>query len=397
MTRYLTQFFAVVALVMLLVAGINVAVDPNGVFRQSWITGFNDQKTLKGDGGRGLKSLILRRHRFDALFFGTSQAEVGLDPASPVLGGQSCFNASLSFSNMHELTQAMAFAARHQQPRLVVIALDFVAFSGSQVISGDFAKSGFAGVPPWPAYARRIFSAQSLEDSFSVLRKSQRGKPQFFTRDGHVDPAVRGPYDRDKEFHDLIASYLVREDGIADPAQRRQTSFLSFHYEPARVDALKDVVRTMEANGAQVQLLISPVHAWYLDAMVQSGLQPSYEQWKRDLTTAVADIAAQARHPVQLWDFSGYNAISTETVPAPGSRTAMRWYWDPTHFTTTLGNVMLARMLGQPVSEEGIPGDFGTALTPANIETALARFRQGQRQHAARDVPTLAGSQPAAK
>lgn len=360
MARYLKQFFAVFVLIMGLVAMLNVAVDPNSIFRWSAVQGWNDQKTLKSGGGRELKSLILASHQFEVLFFGTSQGEVGFDPASPVLEGAQAFNASLSYTNMYELGHAMAFATQHQRPRLVVIALDFVSFSGSELTGGDFASSGFAGANLWPAYARRVFSAQSLKDSFSVMRKSRRGQRQFFAQGGNVDPAVRGAYDNQKEFHSLIATYLTDESPQILPQQRRQNTFLSFRYEPERVTLLQQLVSRFEQNGAQVLLFVPPVHAWYLDALTGAGLLPVYEQWKRDLTASMAALNTQAQRPVHLWDFSGYSAITTETVPQNSD--PMRWYWDPAHFKAETGNLALARMLGR----EDAVKDFGVELTPVS-------------------------------
>ena len=96
---------------------------------------------------------------------------------------------------------------------------------------------------------------------------------------------------------------------------------------------------------------------------------------------------------IELWDFYGYDAYSTEPVPAGGR--ALRWFIDPDHYTHVLGDIVLRRIF------EGTDGSFGVRLTPENIEDHLKQVRGTQAsyrttQHAdaerVRDIHTLATS-----
>ena len=106
------------------------------------------------------------------------------------------------------------------------------------------------------------------------------------------------------------------------------------------------------------------------------GLYPVYERWLSDLAAAVdsANASPEVRRPVRLWDFSGYNSITTEDVPDHGDGTVrMDWYWDSAHYTPAAGELVLARMIGDVVS---VPRDFGERL---NTKTIPNLFAQEQR------------------
>lgn len=369
--RYLTLLFLVLAGGLGLLAAFNLAVDPYASFRWSDIAGFNQAKSLKRDGGRVNKSVILANHRFDTLFFGTSQGEVGLNPDSAVLDGAG-FNASLSNSNMVELSRTADYAARHQSPRLVVIALDFMAFSSSEVVAGDFLQSGFHGTSHASAYLRRLFSIDTVRDSIGVIKRSRRGEGQVFTKTGRVDPGMRPHHDYLADFDGVVRGLVAAEGAPkALPATLPQHSFATFAYQPERVERLRALAGRFAAKGTRVLLFVAPVHARYLDVIAEAGALPQYEQWKRDL----AALAASA--PCEIWDFSGFTTISTEPLPTTTAGT-MRGYWDAGHFKAEIGDMVLARMLGREDRVGRLPADFGTILRPESVDGVLERFKRGR-------------------
>jgi hypothetical protein len=51
----------------------------------------------------------------------------------------------------------------------------------------------------------------------------------------------------------------------------------------------------------------------------------------------------------------------------------MRWYWEPGHFRTSLGEKIIDRLYGRESA-------FGRDLTPATIDTVLAAIRHERDQ-----------------
>ena len=115
-----------------------------------------------------------------------------------------------------------------------------------------------------------------------------------------------------------------------------------------------------------VTLFITPSHARQWETLAAAGLWAEWEDWKRHLL----DISLAAGDDMQLWDFSGYSQISTEPVPAEGSKTIMQGYTDSAHFTPAVGTQVLARLDGAAT-----PEDFGVKLGIDNLEIHLSRLR----------------------
>ena len=87
-----------------------------------------------------------------------------------------------------------------------------------------------------------------------------------------------------------------------------------------------------------------PFHAALLEIFNDVGLWPRFVQWQRELAEL---LPKQPDSDVVLWDFSGYNAYTTEAVPdRPRDLTLRtRWYLEFTHFKPALGERMIASML----------------------------------------------------
>jgi len=127
-------------------------------------------------------------------------------------------------------------------------------------------------------------------------------------------------------------------------------------------------------RGIRVIAFINPSHADELEVVDMSGHWPALEAWKRALTAMVAEYAAASGPaPVELWDFSGYDAYSRE--PVPMDRHPMHWFWNTSHYTSALGELILRRIFGEDNAH------FGVRLYPGNIEARLAEVRQQQRQY----------------
>ncbi len=141
------------------------------------------------------------------------------------------------------------------------------------------------------------------------------------------------------------------------------------------------------ASDLDLRLFINPVHARLILAVREGGLWPQYEEWKRALVQAVAEEAvASGKPPFQLWDFSGFNSVTSEHIPDRGDfKTIMRGYWESSHYKSETGDLLLSKMLGNSEAGNSVPSDFGQLLTPENIESWIVETRNKMRAYALRE------------
>jgi hypothetical protein len=158
--------------------------------------------------------------------------------------------------------------------------------------------------------------------------------------------------------------------------------YLGIGYSPA-FSALDRLLAEAKNRGIRILFFVHPSHAWDLEIIRRSGAWEQYEEWKRRLA-AVISAAQAAGTPVALWDFGGYNCVTTEAVPAFGR---MRWHTDVGHYNqAVVAPVILARMLGKnppPLDADGSCDSrrFGIELTSANVQDVIGESRRAQSEY----------------
>jgi len=351
----------------MLVAGINVVVDPYGLFEIVEIRRFNVTKPAR-DGSRTMKSLQLRQQQYDVVILGSSRVQLGIDPASPVFEGARVFNLGLVNISMHEMEGVVGYLLQHQEPRTVMIGVDLISFNANHTLNEDYTESAFYGTPLPRLYLSRMLSSRALLDSFSTIAYNLTGARQpEFSRHGALKRPDDMRYDHREAFRHMIGYYAKWE------------FYTDFSYSAEGVRALRRALREMLDRKVRVYLFFSPVHASQLEIMRLMGLYEDFERVKRDLVAMCAGLAAGDK--LQLWDFSGYNSITLEELPAPNATERMDWYWEQAHYTSAAGDLMLARMLGREDRIDRIPADFGVRLGPDNIDAHLVRIRRGRLRY----------------
>ena len=86
-------------------------------------------------------------------------------------------------------------------------------------------------------------------------------------------------------------------------------------------DSYRFMLRRAYAEGTDLQLYVTPLHAAMRALFVAIGLGERYEFWLRELVRINEQEAVHAgRQPLPLWDFSDPNTITREPIPPGGRR-----------------------------------------------------------------------------
>jgi hypothetical protein len=143
---------------------------------------------------------------------------------------------------------------------------------------------------------------------------------------------------------------------------------------------LAELLRELTEAGVIVHAFIPPAHVLHLELLAEMGKLDEYEAWKREITEIFATINRDlpSSRQAALWDFSGYNGITTEKVPLPDNDDPyMRWYSDSSHARPVVGQMMIDRMSGEAIRDP-VSGDvFGVLLTPDSVNDVIRQARRG--------------------
>jgi hypothetical protein len=352
---------------------LNLALDPYALFGTPRLQGFNKVKAVIGSKQRVFETVaVLERHP-EAIILGTSRSDIGLDPQHPAFAQKRSFNAAASGQPIRESRELLQAVAERSKAKLkeAVIGLDFMAFNALSPLPFDYSTANFSR---W----RKLELLFSLSTTLDALRTLQRQNYDYQLGQGGLL--------RDDGFREYIGNPNLPRRAQFDGSDE---GFLRQGYKPpphcawriqgAEYDAAEEyraLLSVAHQRGISLKLFISPSHARQWETLAAAGLWREFEEWKRMLVRINVEEARKAKAtPFTLWDFSGYNTITTEPIPKQGM---MRYYWESSHYRMETGNLVLDQLYRlTPVPA------FGQPLTPASIEPWLEKTRQAQRRYRA--------------
>ena len=224
--------------------------------------------------------------------------------------------------------------------------------------------------------ARLGFSATAMSDAISTIRR--QSQPADIDESGMrvwlgQDVLVRKAGGTGA----MIRRKLASGGGSPWlPGPRLQHCFTDAATGITTFDPYRFMLRRAYAEGTDMRLFTTPIHAAFLQMFQGAGVYERYEFWLRELVRLNEEEAARAgRQPFPLWHFGDVNQVNSETVPAMSDPTPMKYFWDYTHYRKAAGDLILDRIFAYRSPTRVVPDDFGVSLTTANVEVRLLATR----------------------
>jgi hypothetical protein len=387
---FLYSFLASAALVLTAVAGFNWVVDPIRLFEPPVVERLNLHKPLWFFGQLISKPYAIRRQQPDALLLGTSRAGVTLDPRHPAWRGYRPYNAALAGTSTRVHYHSFEHARAQGVLRRVLLGLDLFSFNSCRDQRRELPERDFLERLSQPPGVNWSFPGRSLVDHATALlaldstRKSWRtwrSQPLYASgQGGLLDARADGFWygefaegTRQRQVFRAIERQYVALDWFPPPAKCYS---LYSEGSPSQLDYFERLLRSAHANDTQLILYFSPFHARLGEAMDAVELWDDFEQLKREVLHLNESVArAAGGSPFAVWDFSGYNAVTTERVPAADDASSrMHWFIDGTHGSLALGNLVQDSIFDR---SPAVPG-FGVRLDADNLEQQLERTRKAR-------------------
>ena len=393
-------FLSLLLLLFLLfsaIAAFNALVDANRLFSAPEIKGFNYFKPAFFLGQFVSKPYIVRKRRPDGIILGTSRAGASMNTEHPAWNGFRAYNFALPGVTAQIQWWNFQHASAQSPLRRVVMGLDFFMFNSCRDQSME---------PHYQEYKQRLAAVDGsmnwsylprvLTDYFSELTSFSSTRTSWTTwRAQTLFAQRRGPFLHlhddgfwssipQQEVSQRRAFFKTEQHHISSEwfPQPRGCYSLAVDGKKIQLAHLESLLLEAHRQNIPVILYFSPFHARFAEAMVAVGLWEKFEQWKREvlaLNIRSARMASAEAFP--LWDFSGYNAITTEDIPSLSSITRMKYFLDGTHSTPLTGMMVQDVIFDMRFSEREIPVDFGVQLSEQNIEEQILLTREFQQQY----------------
>ncbi|MGD1804387.1 hypothetical protein ACP6PL_02945 [Dapis sp. BLCC M126] len=245
-----------------------------------------------------------------------------------------------------------------------------MTFSDHKQVSGDFRTSRFYTKYFLLLNLHRLISIQELEYSLETIKFNLKGiyTRQFYTKQG---------------FRKVKDQYIPHRELFIRQSNQFFDDYSIFNYSQERLSLFKEILEKCHQNNIKLYIFSSPIHARQLEVMRVMEKYTIFEQWKRDLVNTIEQVNQQYpnQEPFFLFDFTGYNSITTEAIPGKDSQEQMKWHTERSHYKKELANLVLEILLNYPSRNDNLPEDFGILINNNNIESHLANIRSQQRKY----------------
>ena len=360
-------------------AVFNFIVDPYSIFGMPRRAGFNAQKPNADSHTGMVKTYQLERVSPRTVLIGSSKVDIGLDPDHPAWpqSARPVYNYGVPGSGVLGAFHQLQRAAEAGQLRTAIIGLELEAFLDPRVAPGNSAMQpdGDRASQRLIDSIRATLTLRALFDSIDTVLEQRRPNLGDVNEHGLTND---GPLDR-----------VARADGYYDLFARKNAEIISKTERAARaladtppwdiadLEYVRAIMGYCRERNIRLYFFIHPHHANLLEIIDRTGLWDRFEFWKIALARLVEEYRLQAGSPpIVLWDFASYDGYTTEAIPARGDRnSAMKWFWEPSHYKKALGDIMLSRMLGESEA------NFGAELTSFSIDRRLAGIREARRAY----------------
>jgi hypothetical protein len=389
-TAYLRNFFLFASLAIAAIVTFNLIVDPYGVLYLVNIKGMNQLKPKLDNTAIYSKAAAVRRLQPRTIIVGSSRVAQGIDPRFPELNEQTQpprYNLGTDAASMYRLYRYVQHAQSIRPLQKIILVLDFFSFNSWQDNDGnidDYVNITYEGEPQPLAHLREAISSVASMDALMASIETLRNQNMsdvssiylrngFRYKGGNTIQHRRPYFNRCRRFI----------QNVYFPRPRRIYGFFNHELDRSSFTYLNDLLALTHENQIAMKIAIAPPHAYLLETIEQAGLWRKYEDWKRALVTINQNKAASyGVEPYDLWDFSGYNSVTTQSVPdQPTPDSDDFFYFESSHFKPSVGSWMMERLFSDNSRNalvSGVPDDFGVQLSPASIEQHLESIRDAQ-------------------
>lgn len=384
--KYTRTLLAIFGGLLFCLALFNIAVDPFYIFATPRFNNFNYFKPATDTRQRLSKAHQVRHLKPQTVIIGTSRA-LQINQSNKHFQHQPVMNYALASSTTYEHYRYLQHANYHSQLKQVIYGLDFFAFKNSPhpLYYKDYRLSVMEDNTPNPnklsSYLKDVvpslFTMSALKASINTVSKQDAGDLNSIWSRSRRATKIVASHGHSAMFNDLEKSKLSEYKSLQPtntcpgPAKHQHSA--------DRYQYFRKILHLAYEKDIDLKLFISPSHIRFMEIYIMVGEWHVFENWKRDIATINKEEAALAgREPFKLWDFSGYNAYTTEAVPLDKT-SVMDWYWESSHYTTELADIMLARMLNSSKAKDY--SHFGRIIDTVNIESSLAEICRERHMH----------------
>ena len=316
------------------------------------------------------------------LVLGTSREDYGINPSDIPINGVK-YNGATTSQPYIESRLTLEYMKKHNiYPQHILLGLLFELSDVNSKLPVDFDKDRIYGDKK--TYSNLI----SLDTTKSSLKTFWCNAFKKTCSDGYFSNGLRYPLHFEKasakngQHHEFIENekHYMRDNHNREPLCQ-PNPFINKDTGYSKMSELKALIHLAYEQKTDLRMFIGPSHARQWETIKISGLWDKFEQWKRILVD-INEKEANFFHksPFPIWDFSGYNSITSEELPEIGDKASrMKYYFESSHYTPLTGKLVINKIYGSTEKDNSL-NNFGVNLTSGNLKLHFLELRKEQEK-----------------
>ena len=323
MKKFLTRVLCYLLGFGLLLTGTSAAIDPFNVLHPLSI---RDNGVEPNKNYIKMTWLLHEPDRFDALLFGSSR--VGSIHAENIPGLR-CYNMSYSGGVPAEhLANLRTLIAAGIVPRRVFIGLDSISYTEDPALHRDqpirmpYETAKAEPLLFWRTYLNPDLTRDSVFDVMLGHKKTPGFADNFYAYGWDHDYGYVSAYDFSRAVPIIPGGMMI----------------------PQTLESIAGIVRLCRDNGIELTIFINPMY----EVTYRASVERNFFLFLKGLAQVT-----------DFYNFSGCSSYARDSS----------WFFDASHYTAELGDILLARMCGgESASDDG----FGMYVTSENVDELIA-------------------------
>ncbi len=381
-------------------AAFNYVVDPYRFFDSPDLAGINEYRQRFFLGQYISKPYALREQAPEAVILGVSRAGSSLATDHPGWSDTHVYNYAMAGSTAYLLWRNYQHAKASGDLKQVVLMLDFYMFNVHRdqrpssghilryeerlAVSPEFKRNRGYPVRLFKDTLTSLISFEMLYESWNtVLAQSKIADEELYkstlTSSGFWinDPPPKQPQ---RKLFWLIEKQYMTATWFPGPAKKFA---MRLENGSSNLMYLRKILADAHREGIDLKIGFMPFHARLAEAMRAVDIWDDFERWKKNVVVLIEKEATKTGQPAYpIWDFTGYNSITTEPVPLPRDKTTrMRWHLDPSHVSRATGDLVQNILLGTDGERYH---DFGRKVNSGDIGAYIERTRGDRERYVER-------------
>lgn len=258
--------------------------------------------------------------------------------------GTENFVMAMPGANIEEQSQYLLYMIKNHSIKNIVWSLDFFSFNPDLENDSDFVYNRLSNSYLLnDDYKITLFSLQATQNSLKTIFDNLR----LYQNNEVVENSKakrQKVYDAYQAFtHKEIDEYTAIQITYYPSKFLKNKHFIEVNSLEKNIKKVQLVLDLCKEKNIKTYLYTSPVSASFLDLYKKLGLEKTFFQWKKELSSITS-----------YTDFAQYNSISNNPYN----------FIDGTHILTNFGPLIFARVFND--SHVKVPKDFGINIEKSN-------------------------------